>query len=156
MAYPEYDFNILPTIQKAFISEQEATKKYLGKRAITGQEYATIDIFAEDDTKIKALYDFWKDDCNYGTLAFLVGLPINGVPSSKDFPTALCRFIDDIVAKKIDDHWTQGIKLKVLEYSQILGIIEDDATNVIVDDAGNILVSTSIPISNSNKEITHG
>jgi len=156
MAIPEYDLDVLPAIEHPYSNEQEVTKRYLGGRAITGQEYATLNIFMVDNDEAKALYEFWRDDCDYGTTAFLAPIPMNGVPFSGGAPNALCEFIEDISTEKIDVHWKQGIKVKVLEYSELLGYIIDDSSNQLVDDSGNSLVSTSTPISNSNKEITYG
>jgi len=156
MSIPEYDLSKLPVIELPYQNEQEQTKKYLGGRAITGQEYATLNIFMVDNAEAKAIYEFWKDDCEYGTLAFSIPFPMNGVSYSRDVPNVLCEFIEDISAEKTDTHWNQEIKVKVLEYSELLGNIIDDSLNQLIDDSGNILVSTSIPITNSNKEITYG
>jgi len=156
MAIPEYDPYTLPVIETPYDDMQEATKKYLGGRAITGQEYANINLFAEDDSKIKALYEFWRDDCEYGTLQFMAPLPIHGSEHSRYVPNALCEFLEDVSMEKQDVHWKQGVKLKVIEYSANTYTIVDDAGNLMVDDSGNVLASTSAPISNSNKEITYG
>lgn len=153
---PIYDMNVLPTITKSFSSSQEATKKYLGKRAITGQEYANISLFSVDNAQTKALKQFWRDDCNYGMLPFLAPLTMNGVEVNRDLPNALCQFTDEFSIDKQDIHWTGTIKLKVLEYSENFYRLVDDAGNIMVDDAGNTLYSTSLPISNSNKEIIYG
>ena len=153
---PEYDMDLLPDITKSFTSTQEATKKYLGGRAITGQEYVTINLFGVDNLEVKALYEFWRDDCQYGTLPFLAPLTVNGHEVNRDIPTALCLFIEDFGADKQDIHWTKSLKLKVLEYSENIYTIVDDAGNLMVDDAGLVLASTTAPITNSNKEITHG
>lgn len=153
---PEYDFNVLPCIEFPYSNEQEVTKKYLGGRALTGQEYATLNMFSVDDTKAKALYEFWRDDCNYGTDPFLAPIPMHGAEHSKYVPNALCEFTEDILSNKEDVHWKQSIKLKVIEYSENTYIIVDDSGNLMVDDSDNVLASTSTPISNSNKEITYG
>ena len=157
MAVPEYDYNTLPAIEHPFTSSQEVTKRYLGGRAVTGQEYAVINFFSENNAQIKALYEFWRDDCNSGLTQFLAPIPVNGSEVSRYVPTALCEFIEEISMEKLGVHWKQGIKVKIIEYKEVLGIIVDDAGNLMVDDVGNVLISISEnAISNSNKEITYG
>ena len=150
MTYPEYDLTSLPTIENPYSNEKEVTKKYLGGRAMTGQEYATLNIFMVDNIEAKALYDFWKDDCNYGTDAFLVPLPFFGEVYDKTRPNVVAKFIEDISAEKIDIHWNQGIKVKVLG---TVDYITDDALAYITDDSGAFIYADST--SNSNKEITY-
>ena len=153
---PKYDLTKLPTIQHPFTSKQEITKKYLGKRAITGQEYATIELFAIDNAKTKALYDFWKDDCNYGTKQFLAPIPIFGIEYMKDYPNVLCEFIENISSKKSSIFWVQTIKVKIIEYSEVLGYVIDDNSNQIVDDSGNSIFYDTNYKTNSKKEIIYG
>ena len=156
MATPTYDASAMPVIETPFESSQEVTKRYLGKRAVTGQEYTSINLFGEDDSKIKALYEFWRDDCNYGTVQFMVGIPVHGSEHSRYVPNALCEFTEEVAETKEGVHWKQSIKLKIINYSANTYTIVDDAGNLMVDDSGNVLASTSTPISNSNKEITYG
>ena len=148
---PIYNLDILPAITHPFESKKIVTKRYLGGKAITGQEYATLNIFSEDNAKTKALYDFWKDDCNYGTVPFLIALPMFGITYDKAYPSLMVQFYEDITAKKIEKHWTQDIKIKVLG---TVDYITDDSLNYIIDDTGNYIVTDAV--SNSNKEITHG
>jgi len=148
---PIYDFDILPAITVSFGSIKEATKKYLGGRALTGDEYMTLDIFMVDNTETKALYDFWETDCNYGTTPFLIALPLFGMIYDETFPTTMAQFYEDISMEKIDTHWKQGIKVKILGD---VDYIQDDSLNYIVDDSGNFIHTD--PVSNSNKEITYG
>ncbi len=150
---PEWTFDKLPVIQYPFDNRQEVTKNYLGNRAISGQEYANINVFMENNAQAEALYKFWRDDCVFGTKQFLVPLPYNGVHYSRDIPNVLCEFIKELSAEKINNFWNEKIELKVIEYNYVLGNIVDDSSNQLVDDAGNILVSTSSYISNSSKEI---
>ena len=158
MATPIYDLDLLPAIEIPYQNEQEATKKYLGKKAITGQQYATLKFFIEDNAGAKALADFWRDDCNFGTIPFLAPLPIFGVEYVKDNPNCLVQFTEDFNSEKLDIHWKSTSKVKVLEYfaEVTLGDLVADNNDLIVDDAGNILFSTIVSetISNSNKEIT--
>jgi len=156
MAYPEYSFSTLPAIQTPLQVEKEQTTQYLGGRAVTGEEYATLNFFIDDNTQAKALYDFWKDDCNYGTKPFLMPLPVFGVSYSRDSGNALCKFIDKPVQQKEEIYSTQSTKVKILEYSELLGYVVDDIGNNVVDDSGNRVIAYSKPISNSNKEITYG
>lgn len=156
MTYAEYDTSVLPFLSYPLNNSQETTKKYLGGRAMTGEEYATLSFNMVDDTKAEALYSFWRDDCNYGTDAFLIAMPFRGVVSLPDIPNVLCKFVEDVSMDKVALNWTQAIRVKVLEYSYVMGNIADDSLNQLVDDSGNILVSTSTPVSNSNKEITYG
>ncbi len=148
---PIYDFDILPAITLPFGSSKEATRKYLGGRALTGEEYMTLDIFMIDNTEALALYNFWETDCNYGTTPFLVALPLFGETYDKAYPTTMVQFYEDITAEKIDIHWKQSIKVKVLG---TINYIQDDSLNYIVDDSGELIIDDTV--SNSNKEITHG
>jgi len=147
---PIYDFDILPTIEHPFESKRELTTKYLGKRALTGQEYSTLNVFMVDDDEAIELYKFWKDDCSFGTIPFLVALPFFGETYDKDFPTTLVKFTEDISNNKEDYHWKQGINVKVVGE---VDYIQDDSLNYIVDDSGGYITTDSV--SNSNKEITY-
>lgn len=150
MAYPEYDFTTLPAIEHPYNNEKEATKKYLGGRAITGEEYATLNIFATTNAEANALYEFWKTDCVYGTLSFLVPIPFMGETYDRDKPNALVQFIEDLSVDKEDVHWKQTIRVKVVG---TVDYIYDDLGAYITDDSGAyIYTDTAI---NSNTEITY-
>lgn len=147
---PVYDYTLLPCIEHPLENNREATTKYLGKRALTGQEYSTLNIFMVDDTEAIELYKFWKTDCKYGTIPFLVALPFFGETYDKELPTTLVRFMEDISNNKEDYLWKQSIKIEILG---TVSYIQDDSLNYIVDDSGDKITTDSI--SNSNKEITY-
>lgn len=149
MAYPEYDFTTLPAIEHPYNNEKEATKKYLGGRAITGEEYATLNIFATTNAEANALYEFWKTDCVYGTLSFLVPIPFMGETYNRELPNALVQFIEDLSADKEDAHWKQSVKVKVLG---TVDYLLNDLGEYLVNDGGQYLRTYST--SNSNKETT--
>ena len=150
MSIPEYDLTLLPAIEYPYQNEKEATTKYLGGRAVTGEEYATLNIFMVSNAEALALYTFWKVDCNYGTIPFLAPIPLFGEVYDKTMMTTMVQFIEDITADKIENHWKQGIKVKVLG---TISYIVDDLGEYIVDDLGEYIVTDEV--SNSNKEIVY-
>ena len=146
---PIYDFTLLPAIEHPFESKQEVTSKYLGKRALTGDEYSTLNIFMVDNSEAVELYKFWKTDCSYGTIPFLVALPFFGETYDRELPTTLVEFIDDISSNKEDINWKQSVQIKVIgEISYIV----DDSLNYLVNDSGDYIISDTV--LNLNKEIT--
>jgi len=147
MSIPVYDPSIYPTIQHPFENEKESTKKYLGNRAITGETYAILDIFIINNTEAKTLYDFWKDDCNYGTTPFLAPLPLFG--EDYELPNILLKFIDNINMKKIDTHWNSSVKTKVI--GSMVYVVEDTGKHLVTN--SGIFLYTDIT-SYQSKEIT--
>ena len=111
----EWDKSILPTITKSFTSKQEATKRFLGGKTLVGDEYATINVFMENNLQAQALYRFWKNDCENGTLAFWISLPLFGVDYDPKENDVKVEFVDDIEMIMQDIQWTSKIKLKVIE-----------------------------------------
>lgn len=150
ISYPEYDLATLPALTIPYEDKQEVTKKYLGNRASTGQEYLNFDIFMVDNTERKALYDFWKDDCNYGAEPFLAPLPLFGEVYVKTMPNVVVQFIDEVSVAKQDIHWSTTISVKVIG---TVDYVYDDALAYITDDSGAFIYADST--SNSNKEITY-
>lgn len=137
---PIYDFNDLPKIEHPFNNEHEDTKKYLGKRAVTGQQYATLNISIESDTQAKALYDFL--DSNE---IFIISIPLFGT-----LEEYVVEYAQDLDMQKIATNWKQSTKVKILG---TVNYIVDDSGNFLVDDSGNYIVDDLV--SNSNKEITY-
>ena len=150
MSYPIYNLNILPAITLPYKDKREVSKKYLGGRALTGEVYLDFDVFMESNTERKALYDFWKNDCNYGTQPFLIPLPLFGETYDKDRPNVLALFTKEIEANKQDIHWTATTSVKAvgtIEY------IQDDSSAYITDDSGAFIYNDYT--TNSNMEITY-
>jgi len=146
-----YDETILPCITFPLDNTHEKSKRYLGNKALSGEIYANINLLPKNDTEMKALYDFWKDDCNYGLNPFLIPLPIFGRTGDLEYPCLQVKFVEEIKSVKVDLHWTVKIKLKVL--GNVYYIV-DDVEDYIIDDSGNYVV-TDIE-TNSFKEITYG
>jgi hypothetical protein len=107
---PVYNLAILPAPKLPFTSRQEAKKKYLGGRTVDGQQYATLNIFIKNNTEAIALYDFWATDCNYGTIPFEVVIPMFGEIGQN----TLVEFTERFSMDKINAHWDQSFKVKVL------------------------------------------
>lgn len=132
MTIPIYDTNILPCITHPMRNRHMRSKKYLGGIAVVGSAEATVNVIAENDTEISALYDFWRYDCNYGLEPFLIPLPLFGLDFDPLYPNILVQFADDLNINKEDTVWTSSIKIKVL------GTID-----YIVDAQGNFIVSSA-------------
>jgi hypothetical protein len=111
----EWDKSKLPTITKAFKSQHETTKRYLGSKTLIGDEYATINVFMENNLQAQALFKFWKNDCEHGTLPFWISLPLFGVDYDPNENDVKAMFIDDFSMSMEDLHWTNEIKLKIIE-----------------------------------------
>jgi hypothetical protein len=162
--YPEYDTETLPKIVYSFDNQIEMPMRYMGNRAFTGEEYMTINLRANTDEEIRAFIDFFENSINFGTEPFLIPAPFKGVEFLDVSPNVLVRFTDNLsISKNNFPSWSTSLKLKVLEYKEVLGILVDDTGNILVDDAGNILVDDTGNIlfsesefnTNSNKEITY-
>ena len=151
MTYPEYDIATLPKIVKPFKSTQEVTTIYLGNRALTGEEYAELNLLAETDAQVAAFHEFWKTTLNYGTKPFLAPVPQFGLDYTDAMPSTVLKFIDNIeLTKSADTAWRNAFKVKVLG---IVEYIYDDALDYITDDSGDFIYTDAI--SNSNKEISY-
>lgn len=149
MTYIEYDIATLPKIVKPFKSTQEATTRHLGNRALTGEEYAELNLFAETDAQVAALYEFWKTTLNYGTLPFLAPVPQFGLDYVDERPSTVLKFMEDLeLTLSADTAWRTAFRVKVVGTVQYL---VDDAGAYLVNDAGQFLRTDSV--SNSNKEI---
>jgi hypothetical protein len=137
---PVYDFNDLPKIEHPFNNEHEDTKKYLGKRAVVGQQYAILKIFIETDIQAKALYDFL--DSNE---IFIISIPLFGT-----LQEYIVEYAQDLDMEKIATNWKQSMKVKALG---AVAYAIDDSSNSVVDDLGNLVIADAV--TNSNKEITY-
>ena len=137
---PIYDQDVLPKIALPFNNEHEATKKYLGKRAVTGQQYATLNFSIDTDAQAKALYDFL--DTNE---IFIISMPLFGT-----LEEYMVEHPQELEMENIATNWKQSIKVKII--GTVVYVV-DDSSNNVVDDSGNLV--TTAPITNSNKEITY-
>lgn len=147
-----YDTSILPKIVLPFSNERKETTKYLGGRALTGEKYASLNINMKNDTEAKQLYDFWKDDCNYGALPFELTLPLFGEAVLTGTPNVAGRFLGDFSQKITKIGWKTSIKIKIVELGR--ENVTNDAGELVTNDAGDV-VYTNIEAS-SIKEITYG
>ncbi len=111
---PEYDLNILPPFVYPFSSQQEETKRYLGARTLVGDEYATLNILMANDVEASALYNFWKLDCEYGTLSFTLPIPQFGFDYDPTEADVTARFIGNIIMERQGTHWTSNMRIKIL------------------------------------------
>ena len=159
MTIPTYQGAGLPRITFPFGNTQRASKRYLGGIAITGAVYLDVNITAVSDAEEKALYNFWKDDINYGLEPFLIAIPTFGDTVDADNPSLLVQFVSDLSSALDGNLWKTKIKLKV--YGTIDYIV-DDFGDFIVADTGEYIVTEGgdyIPtgnIINSYREVLYG
>jgi len=156
---PIYDEATLPCISFPLDNTHQATKRYLGGKAVSGEVYADINLFIKNDTEADALHDFWVADCNYGLEPFLIPLPVFGRETDTSDPALLVKFVGDAKDTKNAGYWTAKRKLRIL--GTIIYII-DDGGNFILDDVGDFVlggdgsyVATGNEI-NSYKEVVYG
>lgn len=143
MPIPTWDNNTLPVITKVYKNKKEKTRRYLGNKAITGDTYATLSLFAENATKAKALFDFWKDDLSYGTNAFYIPLPVFGSSFVPEVANVLCKIINDFEQDMNDSEAReQTLEIKLYNASEDWFIVDDEA-NQIIDDSGNTIITSS-------------
>lgn len=158
MTIPIYDPTVLPCIVDSINNTQKQTKKYLGGIAVTGAVNIDINIFANSDAELNALYSFWLNDCNYGTEPFLISLPVFGMPYALEAPDILVRFKGDFSADKDSVYWKSNIKLELMG---TIDYIIDGNGNFIVSDTGEYTVSDNgsyIPtgnVINSYREVLY-
>lgn len=130
---PFYDRNILPGVVLPIDITPAQLDFYLGGFVEIDTEYniADIEIRATNNTKIQALYSFWKNDCAFGTSPFLINLPIFGTADNY-----LCRFKAPPAISKIDISWKVKASIEII-------CKEGDFT---VDADGNYVVAKQEPI----------
>ena len=129
---PIYNEDVLPCLSFPFSNTQEQTTKYLGGKARTGRVIGDVKISAEDDAGIKALYEFWKQQCNYGLEPFLMPIPVFGEDVDTVHPAILVKFLGELTAEKAVRGWDCPFKI------EILGDV-----HYVVTDAGDYVLSDS-------------
>lgn len=149
MNTPIYDVSTLPCITYPMENKVEQTRKYLGGYAITGRTTATINVMAKSNAEEKALYDFWRTDCNYGLEPFLIPIPLFGDEViSPQAPTLLVKFKSDLKSTKESGRWKSSFEVEVFG---LFIYIVDDQGNFVVDDTGEYKVladGTYVPTGN--------
>lgn len=159
MTIPIFNKTALPCIQYPMKVTQEQSMRFLGGRAITGGVYVEMSLLAKSDAEEKALYDFWKDSCNFGLEPFLIALPIFGNTFDEAHPDLLVQFVGDVSDNKEKGRWTTKRKLKVMG---TLDYIIDVNGDFIVTSAGEYTVTAGgdyIPtgnIINTYREVVYG
>jgi hypothetical protein len=153
---PIYDQTVLPCVTFPMVNTRAKTTRYLGQRAITGDIYAELNMVGEDNQQVKALDDFWKNECNYGLEPFLIRLPVFGRSTDVDI---LVTFSNDIKDTRNVTRWDLKRKIKVLGLVvyTIDGngdfILSDEGHYVLDDDGNYIALKSKAKIY---KEITYG
>lgn len=143
MAIPVYDSSVLPCITRAYKNRKEATTRFLGNKAIAGDVYATLELFAETSEQAKAFFGFWRDDLNYGTNAFYIALPVFGSSFSPGTPNVLCRMVSDFDQSMSDSEARrQTIEIKIYDATETWFVVDDEAKQLI-DDSGNKIITTT-------------
>jgi len=159
MAIPIYNIDTLPTITFPMKNTHVSTKKYLGGRAVTGEVEININLIANSNIELKALYDFWLTDCNYGLEPFVIPLPLFGSEPSLTNPTLLVKFISDIETEKVSSIWRANLKLEVFG---TLDYIINDLGEFVVTDNGEYTLGDGgeyVPtgnVINSYREVFYG
>jgi len=67
---PIYNKDTLPILVKPYVRKQKNAKRYLGGRVGKNKMQLDFSYLSKTSEQINAFYDFWKDDCNYGTGLF--------------------------------------------------------------------------------------
>jgi len=133
MTYPIFDKSVLPFIVCPFSSAEAPVVKFLGYKATTGERSITVKFIAVDgidSEKHRALYDFWKTDCNYGTKPFLISLPWMGSPFDNNYPNLLVKFTGGI-SSSFDGIWSTKQKLVIVgEVNRIGELITPDTKTI--------------------------
>ena len=135
---PVYDEATLPYIVYPLNAVHELPRRFLGRRAVTGEVYADVSVVSNNDTYAKALHDFWITDCNYGLDPFLIPLPIFGRDSDTSHPALLVKMVSDIDYNRQNVTAISKFRVKVLgEVSYVV----DDLGDFIISDTGDFVIS---------------
>lgn len=135
MSIAYYDETVLPCFTLPMENVHTRSKKYLGRKALTGKVYATLNFTILSDAEMDALHIFWRHTCNYGTEPFVATLPIFGMRKETGYDVAfICMWHDDFKPNKVDLHWTLSIKIRLLARVEW---VTDDAGNYITNDNGD-------------------
>lgn len=141
MALPFYDETTLPCFNLPFENQHTRSKKYLGRKALTGKVYATLNFTVLNDDEMNALHEFWRVDCNYGTEPFVADIPLFGKNLTTEGELAfIVMWHDDFKPTKVDLHWTLKIRIRIL--APIVYVL-DDLGNYITNDAGERIYTDS-------------
>tara|TARA_R110000772_G_scaffold5454_1_gene19453 strand:- start:2851 stop:3858 length:1008 start_codon:yes stop_codon:yes gene_type:complete len=155
---PVYDQTILPCISHPMTNTREEATRYLGNRAITGGVYAEFNIAGITNAQVKALYDFWRNDCKQGLEPFILNLPMFGKEFGGAKPSLLMVFDKSIKDIKQPNKW--DIKRSVRLIGNIVytmngnDFVLSDSGQFIFSETGDYLAITSK--LHTNKEITYG
>ena len=125
---PIYDETLLPCLSYPMSNTQ----------ARTGRATAETSISGEDDAAVKAFYEFWKADCNYGLDPFLIPLPFFGETVDVTRPAILVKFIGDLKGDKTTRGWKVQFSLEILGD---VDYVVDDFGNFIVSDTGDFTIN---------------
>lgn len=146
MALAVFDETVLPCMNLPFENVHSRSKKYLGKKALTGKVYATLSFTAINDAEMRALHDFWRIDCNYGTEPFVLPAPLFGkAVSAVNF---IAIWYDDFKPTKVDIHWTLKIRVRIL--APIIWVYDDAGNHVTNDNGDWIYTDESLHTSADN------
>ena len=131
MSYPVFDPSVMPFRLIPIEIQRKETKRYLANRALGGSGHITLKIISVDgldSAKMNALYDFWKNDCQYGIQPFLISLPFFGSLGINDVnPDLLVRFASDL-SSSYENAWETTLKLKIIANAEYVnGVL----TNII-------------------------
>ena len=63
--------------------KRDKPKKYLGDRYTKGDLTVSLSYFAKNADEMKALYDFYNNDCNGGSSMFTLNVNIFGIGTGK-------------------------------------------------------------------------
>lgn len=135
MTIPVYDFATLPCVTFPMKNTHTKTKRYLGNKAITGKITTEINIIAETDAEMNALYEFWYTECNAGLEPFLIALPIFGKDGVTDL---LSRWNGDFIANKETESWSLSLTFEIM--GSMIYVVDDNG-DFIVSDAGEYTVA---------------
>jgi len=140
-AIPIYNEATLPCLIYPMKNTQEPTKKYLGGKAISGRALATVNLVAESDAEMTALYEFFKTDCNYGLEPFLIPIPFFGADVEVETPAILVKQLGSLETDKTNSNkWKASLKLEILGD---IDYVIDGEGNFVLSDSGDFVLSDS-------------
>jgi|GEM_PF-4090979 len=132
----------LPQPTYPFDVSYEKTELFLGNKIRAGARMVSFAIVMRNNTQIKAMHDFWKNDCQYGTKPFYITLPMFGVEE-----TVLMMFKGNYQTKQANILGKHTIELIEVDKALRPIYVVDDAGSQVVDDSGSFVVSNDILIT---------
>jgi len=112
---PTYDKTILPTLIKPYTRTQKNAKRYLGDRIGKNKMQIDFSYHAKTEEQLTLFYDFWKDDCNYGTGLFGLEIELFNLQSKNNI--FVMSFLSDFTTQNNAGVSSTGKITLQLEYA---------------------------------------